>query len=797
MKVNQLNAFFGRLARAQIRYRWAFLAVFFVLTVICCAGLQNFAFSLGDEGWYGGDDEIKIHQKEYESVFGNLNGLGVLLVRKDGGDVFSEEILHVIDRIGSRMRDEIPFADRLNSIVEVDIPIGNENGFEVVKPYGRGIPSDAEGLEKARALVMRGTEKTNSLINSMVSADGKETWIFLSLLPYEGPVLESDFGGDKDDVPVEIGFKIMEIIESPEFQSDQYKLFATGIPYNDACEERYDFPEYMQRVMIGFVVMLIFLALFLRNLFGVVVPALATMGAIGSVFGALAYFGVKADSTLVTVPIILGMALSVGYSVHFINMFKRHFRETGKRKESAIQCVEDCGWSVLFTVLTTITSFVSFMFVNMKPLEWMGKTAALVVLAVYAYIAVLIPTLLSFGKDRAPDARTERKSAKIDLAFGRWADVIRKKTGLVIAVSVLVIIAFVPGIGKITVNVDFASITGEKMPYIQELFKMRETTLGNEYSYSVMITFDEEGAFKDPQNMNALIELEKFLGTLSLTKRSGEKPRVSSVTSILKEMYRALNEGREDCFAIPVDDYVLAQLMELSSIEMHNDFKDYMDDEFRIAVLNVDMTRYSEDAALENVASIKTKLAELFPGAQSCLLGDMIQYAEMSQRIVKGGIISLGISFIIIAVMLILAFSSIRTGLIGMIPNVVPVIIVGGVMGYVGFSLDFGTVTVMPMILGIAVDDTIHLTTHLKKGMELYGSYQTAMEDSFREIGASMFLTTLILCAMFGVYILSPMAVLVVIGILTVIGLSSALISDYTITPALLYAVKPFGKEKE
>ena len=80
--------------------------------------------------------------------------------------------------------------------------------------------------------------------------------------------------------------------------------------------------------------------------------------------------------------------------------------------------------------------------------------------------------------------------------------------------------------------------------------------------------------------------------------------------------------------------------------------------------------------------------------------------------------------------------------------------------------------------------------------IEKTGSYKTAMEDSFREIGASMFLTTLILCAMFGVYILSPMHILVVIGVLTVVGLSSALLADYTITPALLYAVKPFGKER-
>lgn len=792
MKVSSFNAFFRKVGEAQIRFRWAILAVFFLVTAVCCGGLSKFAFALGDDGWYGGNDEIKINQRKYEEVFGNINGLGVLVVRQDGQDLFSQDMLNIIDKIGMRLRDEIPYADRLTSIINVDIPVGNDEGFEVVKPFENGIPSNPAELKKKRDLIMRGSEKNNALINSMISDDARETWISLSLLPY----------GQDEDVPLEIGYKFIDIIEAPEFQSEAYKLYGVGMPYEDANEDRYDIPEYYKRVALGFLVMLIFLAIFLRNPFGVLVPAVATIGAIASVFGAMAYFGVKADSTLVTVPIILGMALSVGYSVHYINMFKIFFRRTGKRKESVVACVEECGWSVLFTVLTTMTSFVSFMFVRMKPLEWMGRVTSLIVFAVYLYIAVLVPILLSFGKDKVPvsassaaGAAGEKGATKIDMKFARWADVVQKKTGLIILVSVLVLAAFIPGFFKIRVLVDFASVAGEKMPYVQTLRQMLSAKLGNQYSYTVMLAFDEEDAFKQPENMQGLMELEDFIGGLSLTKWSGNKARVSSVTDILKEMYRALNEGDEDYYKVPEDDYVLAQLLELSSIEMHDDFKDFMDDDFKISAINVDMTGYGEIEALENMAAIKAKVTEVLPGAKCTLLGDMIQYAEMSSRIVSGGIKSFAFSFVIIAIMLILAFSSVRTGLISMIPNVAPVILVGGLMGYCKFSLDFGTVAVMPMILGIAVDDTIHLTTHLKMGIEKHGSYKTAMEDSFREIGSSMFLTTLILCAMFGVYILSPMHILLVIGLLTVTGLSGALLADYTITPALLYLVKPFGKE--
>ena len=797
MKVEKFNKFFGKIGQAQIRNRWKILAGLLIVTVICCLGLSNFSLALGEEGWFGNSDEITINTKKYEETFGNLNGIGVLVVKQGEGDVFSEDMLKVIEKIGNRMRDEIPFADRLTSIVEVDIPVVNDEGFSIVKPYENGIPSDSAGLAKARDLVMRGSEKTNALINSLVSDDGKETWISLSLHPFKGKELEEKYGGDNTEVSTDIGYKLMNIIESEEFQNKGFKLYGGGMPYDSANEDRYEVPEYGVRVLCSIVVMLLFLAICLRNVFGVIVPAVATISAIATVFGAMSFFGEKADSALVTLPIVLGMALAVGYSVHYIKMFKLHFRRTGKRKESAIKCVEECGWPVLFTVLTTMASFISFLFVNMKPLEWMGKTSAFIVLAIYIYVTVLIPILLSFGKDRAPRATQVNGATKLDLSFSRWSRFVYNRKKSFIVICALVIAAFIPGMFKITAQLDYLTITGDKMPYIQQVKKMLAQKLGNQYSYTVMISYDEEGAFKKPENMKALVQLEDYLGTLSLTKWSGGKARVTSATSILKEMNRALNEGKDSMYIVPEDEYVLAQLMELSSIEMHNDFSDVMDDDFKTTVVSVDMTQFATEEALANMDALKAKLAELFPGAKCTLLGDMIRYSEMSNRIVFGGLKSFGFSLVIIAIMLIFAFSSLKLGLIGMIPNIAPVILVGGVMGYFNYALDFSTITVMPMILGIAVDDTIHLTTHLKMKHEQMGSSEKAMETTFREIGATMFLTTIILCSMFSVYLFSPMHFLAVLGVLIIVGLSSALVADYTITPALLHVAKPFGKEKE
>lgn len=118
-----------------------------------------------------------------------------------------------------------------------------------------------------------------------------------------------------------------------------------------------------------------------------------------------------------SLPLLLGMALSIGYALHYINAFKMHFRQTGKRKESVIQAVEESGWPILFTVITTAVSLLSFMFANIRPMLWLGVVAASVVMMVYIYVVVLIPIFLSFGKDKNPVINTVKGATKADLAF--------------------------------------------------------------------------------------------------------------------------------------------------------------------------------------------------------------------------------------------------------------------------------------------------------------------------------------------------------------------------------------------
>ncbi len=783
MQVSRVNKVFARLGRFQIKFRWLILLATILVTLAACLGLPQLQMTSSEEEWFDDWDKVKIDQAHFNNVFGSDDGY-MVMVRAN--DVFAPEVLSAIDRLSKRLENEVPYADRVVSLTHnLSIPIANNEGFEVIDPFESGIPTDSTQLAAKKSLIM----SRESLVNNIVSDDAKETWVILSLKSYEGGV---DFGKDS------IAPFARNVILSDEFKSDKFQFLPTGMSYTEMEENEVISRECAMRIIIGFAVMLACLILFIRSLRGVIVPAIATVGGIASVLGVNAWLGIIGDESMVALPVLLGMALSVGYSIHYINSFRMHFRRTGNRRESVINAVEETGWPILFTVITTVASLISFLFAGIRPIRWIGGISAGIVFMVYLYVIILIPILMSFGKNTKPDP-TQVKTAgatKADILFEFFGRKVCRHSGIIAAISAAIMLAQNPGVMNIDVNMDYTKTMGEKIPFVTRLMDMLSGKLGSLYDFNVMVEFNDGDALKDPANMKRIETLEQKLGTLQLTKISGDKPRVQSVTRLVKEMNRTLNADSTEYYKIPDAQDMLTQLLFLYEISDADALFERMDEDYKTTYIHIELSGYDAKKIVEDLDSAKSYAAQIFPDAKTSIVGEVVNYAEMNGKLVNGLLRSFGGSFVIIAIMMILAFGSIKAGLIGMIPNVAPVLLIGGVMGYSGMPLDMITMIVMPMILGIAVDDTIHMNNHIKYGYERTGSYKKALLLSYREIGKTMGMTTFILCAMFFVFIFSPMGALHNVGLLSIIGLAAALVADYTLTTALVYVTKPYGREK-
>ncbi|MBQ7166426.1 MAG: MMPL family transporter, partial [Treponema sp.] len=356
MKIQRINAFFRKFGEFQLRHRAVFLVVICLVTVFCVAGLPRLTLSSNEEDWFDNTEQTKIDSDHFKDLFGADDSV-MILVQAD--DVFAPDVLAAIARISERLENEIPYAKNVMSLTDLSLPFGNEEGFEIINPFEDGIPDDPAELQEKKDFIL----SRESLRNNLVSDDGKETWIILSLESYQKSL---------DEAMHEITPPAMKIVEEESSPDGSYSLKPTGMSYTEYEEEIVTMHEIVLRVGIGFVVMLLCLVLFVRSLRGVIVPIIATGGAIGSVLGLNGWLGITGDNTMVMLPILLSMALSVGYAIHYINAFRLHFRKSGKRRESVINSIEESGWPIFFTMVTTFAGLISFMFASIRPLRWVG-----------------------------------------------------------------------------------------------------------------------------------------------------------------------------------------------------------------------------------------------------------------------------------------------------------------------------------------------------------------------------------------------------------------------------------------
>lgn len=786
MKIHKINSFFRQMGRVQLRHRWILIIIALLLIAFGIAGLQRVEMANARDNWLDDKEAIEIATEKFEEQFGNNDNIGVLI---EAEDVFTPEVLSMMKKLGEELLDSVPYADEITSLVEMEISVGTEEGIEVINPFEDGIPDDPQKIEEIRKLVL----SREAIANKLVTDDCTETWLSLSLLEF--PEKEEWEKETTKDPLFQTGEVAIRIITNPKWKSDKYTLKAAGMPYTETEERDFFGPETIKRVLSGFIVMIILLALFIRSFRGVFVPAFTTLMGVIVVFGTMGWLGIGIDSNMMTLPVMLGMALSVGYSIHLVNAFKRAFRKTGKRKESVIEAVEEVGWPIFFTAMTTIGSVLSFITAGILTISWVGYSCAAVVFADYLFVIILIPVLMSFGKDKEV---VEEEKPKTPL-FEKWMEGLgifvlkNRKTVLVVFAACILIIA--PGIRNMTVNMDLFRFMGTKVPYIKRVYEVTNSQLGSYLTYNITVDFDEADAIKNPEVLRKFDALLDTVGAFELTKKNAGASSVFSILDIIKEMNQTLNSDSIEYHSIPGNSDLIAQVLLLYEMSGGTKTFNWIDEDYSMLRAQVGVVKFDANEVARELETIKRIGSESFDGAKVSIVGSAVQFAELNKKIVTGELKSVIWAFVIIGVLLIFVFGSLKTGLIGMIPNFMPLIFIGGYMGHFNSPLDMMTMTIIPMLLGIAVDDTIHFINQIKYEFEKCGNYHQAIIASFSTVGKNLAMTTIILCATFGMYMFSPVANMVRIGYLASIGLLAALLTDYLVTPALISLTKPFGKE--
>ncbi|MBR6905317.1 MAG: MMPL family transporter, partial [Bacteroidales bacterium] len=396
----------------------------------------------------------------------------------------------------------------------------------------------------------------------------------------------------------------------------------------------------------------------------------------------------------------------------------------------------------------------------------------------------------SFGKDKKPKPGVDGEGGtRLGRAMERLNDFTFKFSKPIIAVFAVVCVALGIGLWKIEPAFDIERTMGKAVPYVNDVLTVGRSELGALYSYDLVMEFKSEDDAKQPENLRKLEQLEELVGTYSLTKRT------NSILDIIKDLNQTLNGGDKGHYRIPETEEGVAQMLMLYENAGGSEAEYWMDYGYKRLRLMVEISDFNSAEVERELNDIAKKSAEMFPDVTVTAVGNIPQYTTMMQYLVRGQMQSFLISVLIIAVILMIAFQSIRVGLIGLIPNLMPAIFVGGFMGWMGIPLDMMTATLIPMMLGMAVDDTIHFFNHSKLEFDRTPNYSVSIRRTFRVVGVAIVTTSIITSAVFACFATSACTMCVNFGVLAVIGIISALLADLFITPLLVKKFKVYGKE--
>ena len=780
INIEKINARFGQFGEFLLTHRAILLVAFIVLLAVSVVGMKKIYVEASWDSYFIEGDPMLVETDRFKETFGNDYFVGVLV--ESDHSILSPDNLKLLRELSNELRDSLSYSDgKATSVVDLEYMLGTEEGMEITQIVPEEIPSDEAGIAEIEKKLAAKPE----LAKKLISSDRKQSFINVKLRPFPEDSVWKAEGKNAPDM--QTGEETAKIIAKEKYASLHPK--ATGMPYLSFEKLKFIGAEMGRIFIITVIFAIIVMFLVTRSLRGIVSPLITTFAGIIMTFGLVGYLGLYMDATNIMVPVILAFAVSIAYNIHIHSFFRKNMMLTGKRKESVLYAMRETGWSVLFSGLTTIVALLSFLSVMLKPIRSVGILSSIAVGFILLVALTVTPILLSFGKDKKPDAKVlERGDTRMGNLLDKLGNFVLGHAKPIAVIFAVVTAISLYGVTKMEPAFDVERTMGRKVEYVSKMLYVAESEIGSFYSYDLVIDFGTNDKAKEVENLKKLEQLQKYAEKYPLTKRS------TSILDIVKDLDRTLNENRQEMYAIPENEEQVAQMLLLYENAGGSEATYWMDYDYRKLRLMVEISSYNSNELQKEIEDLQAYARTLFTDAKVTAVGNLPQFTAMQQYLEVGQMTSFLISVVIVAVLLMIVFGSIRTGLIGMIPNIAPGIFVGGYLGLSNIPLDMMTATLIPMIIGLSVDDTIHFINHGHVEFDRSRDYKDAILKVFRTAGPALVMTTIIMVATFSGFTTSKATQMFNFGFVVFVGLVSALLADLFVTPLLIKKFKIFGK---
>lgn len=559
--------------------------------------------------------------------------------------------------------------------------------------------------------------------------------------------------------------RVSSIVGEIERIAEPYEALLSGVPVFRAETNRRTQLELLTLAPLTLLALALISALVFRAWLLVVVPLLASGVATVLVLGVMGYLGVPLTVSTLILPTVL-LALGVAYSAHLL------FAATRADAEQREEALLKIALPVALSGLTTAIGFVAISLVRIEAIRQIGGFGALgsLISTLVALTAVPAALRLHARELRLPAASTRLH----DLIVGRALALVVRSPGPILIASVLLAGAATLGVARLNVESDVVLWFPEDDP-IRRDYAQIGADLSGISPMNVTVTA-EAGGISTPEAMRALSEFSAHLSTVD------DVGKALSIADVVGSLNSALNEGRplELSDQAQVEQYLLL-------LEGDERSRDLISADRATANVLLRADNNGSERLLSIAEEAERWWGEFgVSGSEATATGVMFEFARAEDAIAWGQVYGLGLAVLAIGVLLWLSFGSIQLSLVALVPNVFPIAVALGALGWLGLPLDAGTVLVGNLALGIAVDDTVHLLAGVSAGREAGDSWTDAVAASMRRVAAPILFTTASLVVGFAALGVSGFLFIRNLGLLTAAVLFLCLLADLLVLPAVL-----------
>jgi len=794
---NKIETLFESFAYFLFDNKYKIFIFMLLVIVLLALRIPGIAIDTSTEGFLHKNDSILLDYEAFRDQFGR-DEMAIVAIEPE--KVFDLKFLEKLKALHQDLNDNLPYLDDITSLVNARNTYGNKDEL-IVEDLLEHWPEN----EKELAIIKKKAMANQMYKNLLLSENGRLTTIIIKTLTYSGKkqspdddlsgfvnddVSEQNIGGQKagyltDKENSEFVTALEKIID--RHRTREFPVFIAGTPVVTDFLKRSMITNMRKFMGIALVTIAIFLFVMFRRLSGVFMPIFIVIVSLVSTLGLMSLSGVSIKIPTQILPSFL-LSVAIGASVHVLVMFFQSFDKQYSKRDSIARALGHSGLAIVMTSLTTAGGLMSFSTAAVAPIADLGVFASAGIILSLMYTIVFLPVLLAILPIKSKNISDsenlcEPQKRLMDNLLNASIHISTHYPKKVLFVSFILTLVALAGSMRIELSHDPV----RWLPHNSNVRLANEKldiALKGTTSLEVILDTKKENGLYEP---DLLLKLEN--SSKEMENYSDKKVVVGkawSITSVLKETNQALHENKAEYYIIPESRDLIAQELFLFENSGSDDLEDFTDTQFSKARFTIKVPFVDAIAYAQFMDTVTKHFKENYPRHNIKITGMVAMLARVITNAIHSMIKSYGYALIIITVLMIFLIGKVKIGMFSMIPNIFPIIIMLGVMGWCNLPMDLFCMMVGSIAIGLAVDDTIHFMHNFRRYYEIYHDAEKAVYETLHTTGRAMLVTTCVLSIGFFTFMFSEMNNLINFGFLTGFTLLMALLSDYFIAPSLM-----------